>query len=733
MNQIGVDPEAFRFALAQITDGNVFEGFGLDFLAKVLQYEFMPAGGLRDRGIDGFEHTYHRRRHDLTIYQLSIQKDYKSKIKGDLNKLKANKIRYSHFYYVTNIPIPAKEQLVDELSEEYKKPITIYDERWLASHVNDSEATLRAFNIFVESHLHKFNRPGQSYIVANLEGDPRLYVFLRQQWEEQRGTQQLDLVLVDTLILYALEETDPGRGILMTRAQILDRIAQLVRFDPRLLHSKINERLRALSTKPRRINHHMKEDAYCLRFEERLAIQNRNLNDAALYESFRLDTAKDIINYLPGGAGLEDDYLNLVEQTLQRLYYEQGLEFADFILHGSGKEIIEKSLPDIIGNVVNTSGDLKKQEVKNGLLICIRNMVYNGTPHQKTFLNRLSHTYTMLFLLQCDPKIATFFGSLASKLQVYVCTSILIPALSEHFLEDQNKRYSNLLLGARDAGVHLLINEIILSELAAHFRMIRGIYKDRFEGNEDLYTDEMEILYIQEIMIRAYFYTRIRGNVRTFDEFIGAFVSPAMNRLKEDLVELLGTEFGVDYAENASLGISLDKQEVDSISRELAQYKSSPEKARNDAQVILTIFALRERNNELGSGSIFGYRTWWLSSDVNTQKACTSVLGDKYESSCYMRPDFLYNYISLAPRKGEVDRVFQELFPTLLGVNISFNMPIEVTQVIHGFVKDYKAKNPARVKAALRELSDNLKQDPNYRTRDRVKLFLDERLKHLLD
>lgn len=67
MMMVGVDPSAFRFALGQINDGNIFEQFGLDFLAKVLGYDFIPAGGVRDRGIDGMEHTSNRRGYERAI------------------------------------------------------------------------------------------------------------------------------------------------------------------------------------------------------------------------------------------------------------------------------------------------------------------------------------------------------------------------------------------------------------------------------------------------------------------------------------------------------------------------------------------------------------------------------------------------------------------------------------------------------------------------------------------
>jgi hypothetical protein len=734
----GVDPQAVRFALSQIRDGNIFEQFGLDFLSKVLGYQFIPAGGLRDRGIDGLEHTFHRNGFERTIYQLSIEKDYKGKISDSLDKLKKNNIQYSQFIYVTNIPVPSLDLLVDQLIAGYKKAITIYDCEWLVRRVNDSEATVRSFQVFIDSYLHQFNQPGQSCIVANLVEDPRLYVFLRQQWETRQSNLELDKVLADTLILYALEGTDPDKGLFRNRDEILNRIQQCVKFDPRLLYSRIDERLRVLSTKPRRINYHKKQDAYCLRLEERLAIQTRNLNDAALYEDFQSDMTRDIATFFPTDEISVCDSLQLVEELVNALYYRQGLEFANFVLGGGRSEVFEKSLHDIVSEVVDKSKSVKtkKETIKSALLATIRNIVYCGTNSQKSFLRRLSNTYLMLFLLQCDPKLATYFSSLAGKLQLYVCTSIIIPALSERFLEARNRRYTNLLHGAIRTGVKLWINEAILRELAAHFRMIRNVYRENYKGTEDLYTDELAAFYIPHIMIRAYFYTRARGQIDNFEDFIDTFVSPDMKGVGQQIADWLRTEFGIEYVSNSSLGIHLDEKEVSLIQSELAKsrglgVRGSQQKAQNDAEVILTVHELRELGNELSKGEIFGYRTWWLSSDVLTQRAVASVFRSKYRENCYMRPDFLYNYISLAPSRGEIDQAFAELFPTLLGVNISFQIPGEVVGVIKKFIKEHQERNPARLQSVLRELIDKLKQDPSYETRERLVPFLDKQSQEL--
>ena len=234
----GVNAKAFRFALSKIDDGNLFEKFAQDFLAQVLGYEFIPAGGLRDRGIDGLEHTFHRNGQSRRIYQVSIEKDYSSKIRKSLSTLEKNKIEYDQFVYVTNLIIPGKDVLIDELVGKYGKAVSIYDVQWLEVHVNDSDQTVRAYQIFIDAYLHEFSRPGSIYIAANLEEDPRVYAFLRQQWEEHRTNEGLDNILVDSLIMYALEGTDPVKKILRTKEEILAHIKRKIKFDPRVLHER---------------------------------------------------------------------------------------------------------------------------------------------------------------------------------------------------------------------------------------------------------------------------------------------------------------------------------------------------------------------------------------------------------------------------------------------------------------------------------------------------------------
>ena len=161
----GIDPNAFEFALGQIKEGFVFEQFGHSFLNAVLGYEFVPVGGIHDRAIDGLEHTFHRDGFLRQIYQLSIEKNAEAKIERTFKRLAKEAIEFQSLTFVTNQFVPEKDQVTDRLFDKYQKTIRIFDLKWLSSNANHSESTIRAYNTFIESYLHEFNKPGKSFAV----------------------------------------------------------------------------------------------------------------------------------------------------------------------------------------------------------------------------------------------------------------------------------------------------------------------------------------------------------------------------------------------------------------------------------------------------------------------------------------------------------------------------------------------------------------------------------------
>lgn len=745
-----VDKEAFEIAIAKIDDGNIFEEFGTTFLSSVLGYNFIPVGGTKDKGVDGFQFILSRNTQNKHIFQLSTELGHEGKIYGTIEKLQNNEIAFERLVYVTNRKINNAERLIDEVFQESKIPLQIYDLRWFSANCNLNQQTIRAYQMFVDTYLHQYSKPGKSFTIANLDSDSRLFVFLGQQFDNKREDLRLDDLLADTLILYALEGTDPDKNLFKTESEIREIIKQYLKFDPKLLDSKIIERLVTLNQKPRKINFHTAIGSYCLPFETRIEISERNLKDESLYNEFYAQTRITIRKYFSDIDVRVNDIESLITSVFKNIFSKQGLEFSNFVLHGDSHSVVEQELNEVISSAVDESSVIieNKEKVKTALHLAIRDIVYSGSNEQRRFLKSLSNTYLMMFLLQWEPKLSTYFQTLASSLKVFVDNSIIIPALSEYFLSDGNRRHWNLLVGAKNAGISMFINETLLDELVSHLKMIKYIYNNDYYQMEEFYlNEEFELLFIHELLIRSYFYAKKRNQVRDFDKFLDTFVDPKLWNAKEDLKVYLKDIFGIEYISNEKWDIRVDEEEKMKLTEELSRirerkanyFSSSPTnrdfsvKAGNDAEMILAVYYLRNRHGESSDSGVFGYKTWWLSKDTSTFKAVLSRFGDKYPISCYIRPDFIYNYISLKPTSDEVNQAYDDLFPTMLGVNLSYHMPKEVSQAVQEKIKEFHLKPAVRIKQTLKTLSDRLKSDPTYRNRNSVEHFLDSELRALKD
>ena len=177
----------------------------------------------------------------------------------------------------------------------------------------------------------------------------------------------------------------------------------------------------------------------------------------------------------------------------------------------------------------------------------------------------------------------------------------------------------------------------------------------------------------------------------------------------------------------------MDQEQKTKLAEALSPKKNFDlKKAENDAEMMLAIYFLRKKQNESSSSGIFGYKTWWLSKDTSTFKALKKCFGaDMFPISCYIRPDFIYNYIAMKPSHDEIDDAYKEIFPTMLGVNLSYHMPHEVSKIVQEKIREYHDKPPVRVKQIIKTLSDRLKSDSKMRNRVDVELFLDKELKKL--
>ena len=409
----------------------------------------------------------------------------------------------------------------------------------------------------------------------------------------------------------------------------------------------------------------------------------------------------------------------MLKQTFEEIYRKQGLEFSQFIRDGDAADAIDKSLIDIVDRVVDRSQVIPEHrtKVKYALVSTVREIVYNGSAAQLEVLFKFSSTYLLLFLLQYDPKLVSYFECVTEQLVIYVDTSILIPAMSEYFLDAKNQRYSNLLKSANDAGVKLYVTETVLSELSAHFYNLKQTYNRYYFRQEKLFEDLEFTPFVPEILLRSYFYAKSRQMVTTFEDFYSCFTTLADAQRERELYNWIHDAYGISFQNYSNLAIEIDPYLEEELFEKLKDTKNSPQQARNDVKQLLMIYALRDKNNEVLDSGAFGYKTWWLTSDTKSQRAFREIGGTGRHKNPYIRADFLYNFLTLAPSRAKVNAVFQTVFPNLLGVNISFHVPDEIGVAIREqMLQHSELVNRPGFRGKLSILLEDLMGSPRKRT-----------------
>jgi hypothetical protein len=76
-----------------------------------------------------------------------------------------------------------------------------------------------------------------------------------------------------------------------------------------------------------------------------------------------------------------------------------------------------------------------------------------------------------------------------------------------------------------------------------------------------------------------------------------------------------------------------------------------------------------------------------------------------------LRPDFVLNFLALAPKAHEIRKTYHSVFPTLLGIRLSRRMDPDAYHQAMKPLEDWDTLEEGRRSALVEELSNKLKAD----------------------
>jgi len=717
-----VSSELLEVALNKVT-GFEFEDFACAFMAALDGRAFIPMGGVHDGGADGaLDKEIYQADSTSIFYQMTIQSDYKSKIKQTIKRLREVNRQPRIVYYVTSKIIQHIDKEEDSLTEDQGVIIKIRDAKYLVAHINDNQGTKSAYYQYLASKTEYLSKIGVSSNLGFSEfvKDPSVFVFLQHEVSNKQGNTKLIHSITDTLILWALRNTDPDKGIFMSKDDIRSSIIEEFPWSSYFINNNLQLRLERLKSKEvanREIRWYKKDKKYCLPYETREAIKIENSVDELLAINFLQEIKEQCFKTFSLGPKRCELIAELTKSIIQKVFERQGLMLASFI-SDADSSVREKELviSDCIEDVLSFS-TIKPNDLadyRSYIEKILNNVFYHSTENQRKYLLQLSKTYVLLFTLKADPRIVDYFSSMCSKFTLFLGSDIIVKALSERYLNKEDQQCKNLLQSAALSGVKLRMSTAVLEEVYTHIRNTNYEFHNHFRAIENHITKDIA-RNSSKILIRAYFYAKDVSLVRTWEGFINQFVSydaVSNNSGREELKRYLVSEYNLTFIENEELASYSNAMEVKELADTLVENdeKKHDVLALNSALLVHGIYGLRFKNNESNNGSPYGYGTWWLTNQTRIQKH-TSALVRKNSSKYIMRPEFLLNFLSLSPSAEQVRRTYGNIFPSNIGIQFGHRLKEEAFHAVLRKVKEWSDYEPGRVTALVSSLSDTLKSD----------------------
>lgn len=700
-------------------DGFSFERLVQKLLAARFGDQFVALGGVHDGGADGFFRSIlEDRARPTSFVQMSIEENVSGKIRKTVTRLKeyGREVRTLTYWSVRKLVV---DTLEEDLSTELGITVRVRDWDSVTRLINASDATIAVFDQHFRKELFELTteRAPKAEATADLVTDPSVYVFLQFERSERFSKGGLIAPIVDSLLYWALRDTDPDIPSLLARPDVKARLTALLPAAASVVNPNVDGRLKILTTKDgggnQRIRHYKQSDSFCLPHGMRVELAAESAKELELRAAVRESLATRAREH---GATEPYTVADVCERALYRHFHEQGLILAAFLekrLEGViiSDQIVEEELR---ASVVPDS-KLSRESYAAALRV-LQRVLYTPSEVENDFLHRLSRTTLLLFTLKHNPRLVEYFNQMTGKFRLFVGSDILVKALSETFLPAEHRHVTNLLKVAKACGASLLLGEPVVNEVFTHLHATHLEFRNYYSAQEQYFTPALASQ-SDRIMIRTYFYAKLLmqkvSGWRTFIEMFVDFEDLANNspRGEAQLQAYLCKTFDLEPVSQDDLSQGVDPAQVDSLAEFLQADFKKEILARNDALMCFAVYAQRARGREQATYDGFGLRTWWLTKETSVLQHTGAIVQKHGGIPFIMRPEFLLNFLTSSPKAADIDPVVRELLPSHVGLQIGQHLSTRHMHKILVHVDEWKLLPDARREIRITGAVDQLKYD----------------------
>jgi hypothetical protein len=717
-------------------------GTGFEELAKrlfALEYgeQFIPLGGIHDGGADGLVTGIYETQEQSTYCQFTVTPGSGAweKISDTITALKKNGREVRTLIYALSSDLPKQDILAKRVNSELGVLVLFRDRTRIKQAIATNQPVADDFRAFFANELRDLvsQVPQLRGGVTEWAKDPTIYSFLQYELQDRFGREELLNRIADSLVYWSLRDTDPDKEIFRTVPEIHAAIESIFPNARSLISARVPSRLKELVAKfkgEQRIRRYIADGKYCLPHNLRQELAEQNATEVRSQDAFVASLNSRVAAEIGSSveASLMASATEIAFQTVHAFFVEQGLALAAFL----ERRIADLGPKDlVVENLVErVVVDRKLKATPESLLAVmssLRGVFYEPTDEERTYLLTLSKTSLLFGTINTSPRVLEYLNQMVGTFRLIVGTDLIIKALSERYLAAENQTVTNLLHLVAKAGGQLLLTDPVVHEVFTHVHAADQEFHHHYEAREQ-YLSGSEVSVCDRILIRAYFHVKRRpGGPKSWGDFLHQFVDPSELRKKssageDDIRGFLMQRFSMQWLSTEDLenGIDLDARDRIAESLDAARAQASHESAArekhfelsiNDATLAMAVYKHRSRGNESATYDGFGLRTWWLTKETQVLSHTVDLVRGNRDVPYIMRPEFILNFVLLAPKAGEARAAMRNLLPSSSGLQLGKHVDKPTMQKLLAAVDEWKDMPPERVATKLKQSVDQLKRD----------------------
>jgi hypothetical protein len=704
---------AVALANLQPTDWKAFEDFASVFLTDEYP-DLRVLAGSGDKGRDAIFQS----ESSGVVAQYSVTPEWRSKIRETIERLGAEKIRFTVLIYATNRAIAV---LADELKVELRRGGVELDPRDPASYflprIDRSTATRRAAQELsrrVVDDMLPTTDAVQSSPLSTFEMKAGL-LYLELQLADAGADRNLTKLTYEAVVLGVLADVGPKRRL--TRNEIVANVqTRFPGHEPVRIKELVSGALGRLQTKVR-VTYQKSTDSFALHAAERAQLVYRAAELAAERLSLRSEialivAAREKALDLSLRAADSDHFIDVIEEVVESLLEHQGTEFVS---------AIESRVPSVsrvdLYDLAKAAIYPKAKALKEALRIdepVVQDLVELATDSvgelisrpgetMQAHLRQLADAYTLLAFIQQTPDVQKAVAQLFSRGTLVLDTTVILPVFVETARPIEEQRYTNLLRAARSAGLDLVVTHGVLNEIETHLE--RGLACER---RGDTWIGPRPFVYRQWI--------EFWPDRQSYSSFVDSFMGKS--NPEGDLQDFLSTHIGIKTEDLGDKSRTFDVSVVGVVSEIFRERKqryaiADPDgmgvdiRVLHDVEMFLGVLAMRHDEEP----SVFGYEAWLVTSDGASfrMRDLAADRGVKFASSPAMHPNFLSNLLALGPSRTAMEPSVKRLLPVALDLEAhGWGVP-GLSAIAESIRSDHQAEPEWKIRRKLREAMERVK------------------------